>query len=212
MKNKISAMRRRIITAATAILACVALVTPVVGAMAPNDVIQEAVDLLTEGLDTRREELAADEDALFAFIDGILLPRFDRSYAATAVLGKHWRTASDEQKDRFIAAFYATIVHKYAGRLLEFEMDRVLILPFRGDATKKIADVKTRVRIANGSNIDVYYTLVNRKDKWNLFDVTIEGISYRKSFKTDLETEIRRSSLQKVIERLEREAGIVVDE
>ena len=212
MTNKISAMRRRIVAAATPILACLAMVTPAVGAMAPNDVIQEAVDLLTEGLDARREEFAADEDALFAFIDGILLPRFDRRFAATAVLGKHWRTASDEQKDRFIAAFYATIVHKYAGRLLEFEMERVSILPFRGDATKKIADVKTHVRTADGSKIDVYYTLVNRKDKWNLFDVTIEGISYRKSFKTDLETEIRRSSLQKVIERLERDAGIVVDE
>ncbi len=63
-----------------------------VAAASPNAVIEDSVALLSESLDGRREELAADRQALYALIDEILLPRFDRRFAAQVVLAKHWRT------------------------------------------------------------------------------------------------------------------------
>ena len=191
-----------------AFIAALALALPdAEAATRPSEVIEGAVDLLNEGLSDRKEELEADEDALRAFIDGILLPRFDREFAAGAVLGKHWRTASDEQKDRFVSAFYATLLQRYADGILEFDMDRVEILPYKGDASKRTTVVKTNVRLDDGSKIPVHYTLVNREDQWRMFDVKIEGISYVVNYRKELESEIRSTSLDAVITRLEREAG-----
>ena len=196
-----------------ALIAVLALAVPdAEAATRPSEVIEDAVDLLNEGLDGRKEELAADEVALRAFVDGILLPRFDREFAAGAVLGKHWRTASDEQKDRFVVAFYATLLQRYADGILEFSMDRVEILPYKGDASKRTTVVKTNVRLDDGSKIPVHYTLVNREDQWRMFDVKIEGISYVVNYRKELESEIRRTSLDAVINRLEREAGAAADE
>ena len=196
-----------------ALIAVLALAVPdAEAATRPSEVIEDAVDLLNEGLDGRKEELAADEVALRAFVDGILLPRFDREFAAGAVLGKHWRTASDEQKDRFVVAFYATLLQRYADGILEFSMDRVEILPYKGDASKRTTVVKTNVRLDDGSKIPVHYTLVNREDQWRMFDVKIEGISYVVNYRKELESEIRRTSLDAVINRLERETGAAADE
>jgi phospholipid transport system substrate-binding protein len=193
----------------TALLACLAFSVPESrAASAPNDVIQEAVDLLTDGLNNRKDELASDNNALYTFIDGILLPRFDSQFAAGAVLGKHWRTASDEQKKRFVAAFYTTLLHRYAEGLLEFDMDQVEILPYKGDTSKRTTEVKTRVQLDDGTTIPVHYTLVNRSDQWRMFDVKIEGVSYIVNYRKELETEIRNSSLESVIRRLETEAGM----
>ncbi len=178
---------------------------------APVEVITEAVELLTEGLDSRKDEFIADNDALYAFIDGILLPRFDREFAAGAVLGKHWRAATDEQKSRFVEAFYVSLVHRYADGLLEFDTDRVEILPFRG-AKKRTATVKTNVRLDDSTKIPVHYTLVNREDQWRMFNVTIEGVSYIRNYKMEMESQIRDSGLEKVIHRLETEAGLVASE
>jgi phospholipid transport system substrate-binding protein len=178
----------------------------------PSEVIEGAVDLLNEGLSDRKDELANDEAALRAFIDGILLPRFDREFAAGAVLGKHWRTASDEQKDRFVSAFYSALLQRYADGILEFDMGRVEILPYKGDASKRTTVVKTNVRLDDGSKIPVHYTLVNREDQWRMFDVKIEGISYVVNYRKELDSEIRSSSLDAVIDRLEREAGLAADE
>jgi phospholipid transport system substrate-binding protein len=128
-------------------IAIFALVAPIAEAAAkPIDVIESAVDLLNEGLDGRKDELEADEAALHEFIDGILLPRFDREFAAGAVLGKHWRKASDDQKDRFVSAFYTTLLKRYADGILEFDMERVEILPYKGDASKRTTVVNGESR------------------------------------------------------------------
>ena len=195
------------------LVAALMLVAPVAdGATRPNEVIESAVDLLNDGLNGRKEELAADEAALHEFIDGILMPRFDREFAARAVLGKHWRSASAEQQQRFIIAFYTTLLKRYADGILEFELDRVEILPYKGDASKRTTVVKTNVRLDDGTKVPVHYTLVNRQDQWRMFDVKIEGVSYVVNFRKELDTEIKSTSLEAVIQRLEREAGMAAGE
>ncbi len=48
--------------------------------------------------------------------------------------------------------------------------------------------------------------MVKRDSGWMMFDVKIEGISYIRNFKTEINAEIRATSLDAVIERLESEA------
>lgn len=177
-----------------------------VAAASPNAVIEESVALLTERLDGRREELAADRAALYALIDEILLPRFDRRFAAQVVLAKHWRTASDEQKSRFIDAFYQAMLRRYANGILEFDPDRITVLPYRGDESKKRTKVRTTILLDDGSKAAVDYDLVKRDSGWLVFNVVIEGVSYVRNFRAELDTEIRGSSLDAVIARLESEA------
>jgi len=177
----------------------------------PNTVIEESVALLTEKLDGRKEELAADRQALYALIDEILLPRFDRRFAAQVVLAKHWRTASDEQKSRFIEAFYQALVRRYADGVLEFDPDKITVLPYRGDETKKRTKVRTTIALDDGSKAAVDYDLVKRENGWLVFNVVIEGVSYVRNYRTELDAEIRSSSLDAVIARLEGEAERAAD-
>ena len=174
----------------------------------PNEVIESSVTLLAEKLDGRQQELAGNRDELYAIIDEILMPRFDRRFAAQVVLAKHWRTASEEQRTRFIEAFYRAMLRKYADGVLEFDPDMIEVLPFRGDATKKRTKVRSTVLMDDGSKVAVDYELVKRKAGWLVFNVVIEGVSYVRNFRAELDSEIRGSSLEAVIERLEGEAGI----
>ncbi len=193
-------------TLAGILAAC--LLTPAAFAQSPNVVVEEAAQLLAEKLDGRKSELADDRAALHELINGILLPRFDRKYSAQLVLGKHWRTADNDQRQRFIDAFYNALLQRYADGVLEYEQDRVEILPYRGDDTKPRTMVRSIVRLDDGSKVPVNYGLVKRENGWLLFDVTIEGVSYVRNFRAELDSEIRATSLNEVIERLEREATI----
>lgn len=174
----------------------------------PNAVVESSVALLAEQLDGRKEELAENRQELYAIIDGILMPRFDRRFAAQVVLAKHWRTASEEQQARFIEAFYRALLRKYSDGILEFDPDMITVLPYRGDATKKRTRVRSTVALDDGSKVAVDYELVKRKAGWLVFNVVIEGVSYVRNFRAELDSEIRASSLDAVIERLEGEAGI----
>jgi phospholipid transport system substrate-binding protein len=179
--------------------------------VAPNEFILEAVEVLGAKMDGRRSELADDPHALYALIDEVLLPRFDRRLAAQQVLAKHWRTASEEQRAQFIDAFYTTLVQRYADGVLDFEHDRVKVLPFRGDTSKRTVVVKTRVDLEDGTNVSVNYTLVGKETGWMMFDVMIEGVSYVRNFRAEFDSEIRGTSLDDVIARLEDEADTAGD-
>ena len=172
-------------------------------AESPNAVIEEAAMLLDQALDGRRDELANNQEALFALIDEILSPRFDRRYAAQLILGKHWRYASDEQRERFINAFYHQLMCRYASGILNFDIAKLQVLPFHGDATKIRTTVNTFVHLNDGTQVPVNYGMVRRDSGWLMFDVTIEGISYVRNFWADMNAEIQARGLNSVIERLE---------
>jgi phospholipid transport system substrate-binding protein len=175
-----------------------------IGAMAesPNDVIREAADELEAGLEGRKDQFAEDRAALYELIDQILMPRFDRKYAAQLVLGKHWRSASESEREEFIEAFYMSMLRKYGTGALEFDQSSLEILPFRGDDTKSRAVVKTIVKLDNGTKVPVNYGVVKRDAGWMMFDITIEGISYVRNFRTELNAEIQAKGLRAVIDRL----------
>ncbi|MEX2496790.1 MAG: ABC transporter substrate-binding protein [Woeseia sp.] len=181
--------------------------SPDAAAQEPVEVIREAAELLDEDLSERKEELATDKEELYSLIDEILLPRFDRRYAAQLVLGRHWRTASEEQKEQFIEAFYNSLMRQYADGVLEFDLGRIEFQPYRGDVTEPRTVVRTVVELDDGTKAPVDYGLVKRESGWKVFDVTIEGISYIRNFRAELNSEIRSTSLDAVIERLQREAA-----
>jgi len=189
-------MRRIILASIIGLMSC--------GAMAesPNDVVRVAADALAVALDGRKDELAKDRDALYAMVDDILLPIFDRRYAAKLVLGKHWRNASDDERGDFVEAFYRSLLRKYGNGALQFNQSSLEILPFRGDDTKPRATVKTIVRLDNGTKVPVNYGVVKRESGWMMFDITIEGISYVRNFRTELNAEIQTKGLRAVINRL----------
>jgi len=174
----------------------------------PTAVIETAVDELSQVLEGRKLELSENRQELYEVIDGILLPRFDRRYAAQLVLGRYWRTASEEQQERFIRAFYQALLERYADGVLEFDEERINVLPFRGDAEERRTTVRTEVKLDDGTEVPVNYGLVKRDDGWKVYDVTVEGISYVRNFRTELNAEIASKGVEAVIQRLEREAGL----
>ena len=193
------------------VLAVLAAAPTVADDQTPQQVVESAVTSLAEKMDGRQEELAADRESLYAIIDELLLPRFDRKFAAQMVLAKHWRTADATQRDRFISAFYQALLRRYADGVLEFDQDKITVLPFRGDLSKPRTKIRSSVQLDDGSKVAVDYELVKRESGWLLFNIVIEGVSYIRNYRTELDSEIRRSSLEAVINRLEAEAGISSD-
>ena len=196
-------MIRRFIIGAAAVV----LTTSMASAQTtPNELIESTAAQLLDVLDADREALQADRVRLYALVDESLLPNFDTRYAAQRVLARHWRTASKEQRERFIAAFYTALRKAYANGLLEFTAERMTVLPFRGDPSANKAKVRTEVRLDDGKRVPVDYSLRFRdEDGWKVWDVTIEGISFVKSYRTDFGSEIGARGLDAVIERLENE-------
>jgi phospholipid transport system substrate-binding protein len=156
-------------------------------------------------IDADRAGLAKDPAKLRALVNRVLLPHFDTEYSARLVLGKYWRDASAQQRQRFIEGFVQSMMRQYGNALLHFTADRLALLPFKGDPAAATATVRTEVKRDNGTPVPVNYSMHATPEGWKAWDVTIEGVSYVKNFKTDFGSEIEAKGLDAVIQRLENE-------
>jgi phospholipid transport system substrate-binding protein len=150
----------------------------------------------------------ADPAKLDALVGNVLLPNFDTEYAARLVLGQSWRTATPEQRKRFVDAFYHSLLRNYGAALVDFTADRFVVLPYKGDPGDTTATVRTEVKKASGDKVPVNFSLRKTPEGWKAWDVVIEGISYVKSFRTDFAAEIQQKGLDDVINRLEKEGRV----
>jgi phospholipid transport system substrate-binding protein len=174
----------------------------------PNQVVQNLVDELGKTMETRRDELQNNRDALLKTIDGIVLPHFDIDYASLLVLGQNARTATPEQRARFAKAMYNSITHRYAEGLLKYTEGRVRVLPFQGELNDKRTLVRTQVVLDDGKVVPVDYAFRKTSSgDWKAYDVIIEGISYVTNYRNQVAAEIAKSNLDALTTRLETQGA-----
>ena len=151
--------------------------------------------------------LKTNPKELYALVDRILLPRFDTRYAAQLVLGKHWKTADENQRKRFIDSFYNFLLRSYAKAVLRFDEKTIKIMPAKGELQDGRALVETVVHLDDGSSSPVNYSMRNVDGAWKVYDVRIEGVSYVQNYRTQFNEEIAAKGVDAVIARLEKETA-----
>jgi phospholipid transport system substrate-binding protein len=169
----------------------------------PSAIVRETAQGMLDELDKHRDEYRRDPAKVAALVDKWLMPHFDTETSARVVLGQFWRSATPDQRQRFINAFYHSLLTNYGDSLVEFTSDRLKIYPSRLEAGATTATVRTEVRRRNGDTVSVNYSLRMTPQGWKAWDVVIDGISYVKSYREDFGAQIESQGLEKVIKRLE---------
>jgi phospholipid transport system substrate-binding protein len=172
-------------------------------AESPSDVIQTAAQGMLGELDKDRATYKADPAKINALVNKYLLPHFDSEFSAQLVLGQYWRTATPEQRKRFIDAFYKSLLNNYGSALSDFTADRLKIFPTTADANAPRATVRTEVKRSSGDRVAVNYYMRKTAAGWKAWDVVIDGISYVNSYREDFKPQIESQGLDAVIKRLD---------
>jgi phospholipid transport system substrate-binding protein len=170
----------------------------------PSDIVQATAQAILKDLDANRDAYRKDPSKVSQLVDKYLLPHFDTQYAARLVLATNWRTATEDQRKRFIDAFYHSLLTNYGTALTEFTADRMKVFPSKVDAGTDHAVVRTEIRRDNGDRIAVNYVLHKTSEGWKAYDVMIDGISYVKSYREDFGAQIQQQGIDAVIDRLQK--------
>ena len=197
---------------AVAVLSAAASIAPAIAATAapaainaqdPTQLVQDVASSILKDLDANRDAYRKDPKKVRELADKYLLPYFDTRYSAQLVLGRYWRTATEEQRTRFVNAFKNSMLQNYGNALVEFTANRLKVQPGRVDPGSDLATVSTTITRDDGTTVPVLYVLHKTADGWKAWDVKIEGISYVKSFRDDFAAQIEQKGLDAVIARLE---------
>ena len=177
----------------------------------PLDILQKASDEMFNELNANRAKLANNPAEVQKVIEQILLPHIDIITSAKWVLGKHWRTASKEQKLNFTRQFRDLLLRFYSTALAEYLEDKkgekldskmIQFKPLRAAATDEDVTVRSDVVPAKGEPIPVNYHMHKTAKGWKVYDVSVEGISVITTYRTSFGTEISANGLDGLIASL----------
>ncbi|MGB6604881.1 MAG: ABC transporter substrate-binding protein [Steroidobacteraceae bacterium] len=171
--------------------------------LGPSELVQQSAQGMLTDLDKNRDAYRRDPSKISALVDKWLLPHFDTEFSARLVLGKYWRTATPEQRQAFIDAFYHSLLTNYGNALSSFTANRLKIYPNKVDPDATRATVRTEVKRDNGDVVSVNYYLRKTPQGWKAWDVVIDGISYVNSYREDFGAQIEQQGLDAVIKRLQ---------
>lgn len=169
----------------------------------PDQLAREVTDKIVVLLKANKNLYTKDHKKLYAMVDEHVLPNFDFRAMSRTVLGRYWRTASEEQRTRFTAEFRDLLVRTYATALLKYNDEKIVYLAFRLNPDDRTTTVKSEVRRTDGGPpIAINYSFYRTDAGWKVYDVTIEGASLVTTYQSTYSARVQREGLDALIASL----------
>jgi phospholipid transport system substrate-binding protein len=182
------------------------LVLPVAGRASPTERAQAHVAQLS------RELLALvnsglPETRLYGEFERLLTRHADMPAVAAATLGPPWRSATPQQRERFVAAYRAYLARRYGRQFRDYQQSSLAIVRVR-DAGNAGVLVETRLSRPGRADIAVDWQVSERSGQPRVVNLIIEGISMLANERAEIGTmlEAQRGSVDGLIQALRARA------
>lgn len=150
------------------------------------------------------EAYRSDLPGFYKVVDEKVVPHFDTKGIAQLVLGKNWKTATPDQKKRFEEAFKDSLIRTYARAMLDYH-DSVAAewAPLRAEAGATDVTVNAKIMRQAAPPIALSFSTHLIGNEWKIYDIAVENISLITNFRSQVNVEIKSTSLDAVIKRFE---------
>jgi phospholipid transport system substrate-binding protein len=168
----------------------------------PQQAIQDASDKLHQRL--QDPTFKNDFTKITQFVNEVIYPHTDFDKISALVLGKIWKTATPEERERFKHEFQTLLVRTYSRAFLEFKEWSVRFLPIDMESGSNKVIVKTEVLQPGIQPVGVNYRMfLSETGQWKAYDIMIEGVSLVTNYRTTFSNEVQqKGSLGAVIDSL----------
>jgi phospholipid transport system substrate-binding protein len=168
---------------------------------APQQIIQSVSEEIKQKLQDK--SFTKNFAQVTQFVNSVIDPHTDFDKIAPLVLGKHWKTATPAEQERFKHEFQTLLIRVYSRAFVEYNDWTINFLPLEmsNEATKAI--VQTKVLQPGQQPIDVNYRMFLSRGEWKVYDIMIDGVSLVTNYRTTFNDEIQtKGSLSAVIDSL----------
>ena len=125
---------------------------------------------------------------------------FDFTEIARRSLGRHWQPLSEVQRTEFVGLFGDLLERSYISKVELYVGEKVVYSGERVDGD--LATVSTKIMTKNGTEVPIDYRLSRHDDRWMIYDVNIEGISFVSNYRTQFSKIIQSGGYNSLIEKM----------
>lgn len=170
---------------------------------------QEAPDALIQRVandvfDTVKRDAAirnGDIARIVELVDTKLMPHVNFDRMTASAVGRFWRQASPEQRQRLQAEFKTLLVRTYSGALTQLRDQTLVIRPLRAAAGATEVVVRSEIR-GRGDPIQLDYRLEQTAGGWKVYDLNVLGVWLVDTYRTQFAHEISAKGIDGLIAAL----------
>jgi phospholipid transport system substrate-binding protein len=187
-------------------LAClIALTVPrSASAARPQERIEELLDAVSAVLDDPRLQGPGNEVERQERVRKIIHDTFAFEEMAREALGTNWARLTPQQREEFIPLFGELFEHSYNRLVLKFLPGRQTSYGRESIEQDRAIVQTTLVVPQKKEQLAVDYRLIEKAQRWAVFDVVVDGVSTAGNYRAQFEKILRTSSYDMLVQQIKR--------
>jgi phospholipid transport system substrate-binding protein len=170
-------------------------------APAPTDELKTSIDSMLDVLRDKNLAPSDKKEERRSKIRALIRDRFDFKEMARRSLAKNWKGRSVDEKKEFVAIFSDLLQSSYIGKIEGYTDEKITYDKEVIKKKDKYAVVSTTI-VTKDVNIPIDYKVIFKKDKWWVYDVVVEGVSFISTYRSQYNKVIKKESYAKLIEKM----------
>jgi len=183
-------------------VAMLAFVRPALAQEAPDALVKRVSEEVLQIVKSDPKVQAGDQARIREVIESKLVPYFDFPRMTALAMGRNWRSASPEQRQKLTDEFRQLLVRTYSGALNQYRDQTINYKPLRSEANANEVTVRTEVVRPGQQPVQIDYSLEKSADGWKAYDVQVAGVSLVTNYRDEFNGQVQSGGIDGLIKAL----------
>jgi len=168
----------------------------------PDALVQQVTDDVLNIVRQDKDIQSGDTRKALDLVETKVLPHFDFQRMTALAVGRNWREATPEQKQRLSEEFKKLLVRTYSNALTSYKDQTISYRPTKLEAGETDVVVKTEVVQPGNKPVQLNYALEKQGGGWKVYDVIVSGVSLVTNYRGSFAREVRSKGIDGLIQML----------
>jgi phospholipid transport system substrate-binding protein len=172
--------------------------------LSPQELVQKITNDVLAAVKSDKELAAGDRQKAVQVAEQKVLPYVDFEYATRLAVGRAWRQATPEQKQRLVKEFRNMLVRTYSNSVSAYQGQTLKVLPARGkgETSDDEATVHTQFVRPGGQPLPIDFQMRKAGDAWKVYDIVVEGVSLVLTYRSEFDALVKQQGIDGLIQAL----------
>lgn len=178
----------------------------------PSTFLQTVSNKLISEIKKNKKELTTNDKLAEKLVRTNLLPAIDTFGFAKRTIGKKaWQAASEVQQQKFVDLFISLVIGNYAKGISLYDGQTFKFSDAIFSKSGNSAKIRSSMEQSGATPIIIDYLLSNKSGNWKIINLTIEGISMIKSYRSQFSPRLNELGMDAFLVELESKQVSVSD-
>ena len=168
----------------------------------PEALVKQVTAEVLDAIKGDQKLAAGDRQAALKLAEDKVIPHIDFEEATRLAVGRAWKDASPEQKQKLVGEFRRMLVRTYSSAVSTYEGQTMKVQPVRMKPSDTEVTVRNQYIRPGGKPVQLDYSMHKTDGGWKIYDIVVEGVSLVLTYRSEFDSLVKQEGVDGLIKRL----------